>query len=209
MPVLRDGIILPDHLELLERHGGKVALGQLAPLSRDVAKLELKVKWWNEVPGRTKKDLRSERDSTWDWVVMLGEIRQRGSRGHAWGVFTDDGKCQGAIIYETGLVSALDESQATVVCWRIASAPKNRSHLCNGFGYRGVGTGLIKLACLHSHLAGLGGRLTLDGHKGDRALGWYLNLGFQEVSNPEDDIIELELSPESARSLLSKLPGVS
>lgn len=205
MPVLRDGIELPDAIELYERQRGSVVLGRIEDLTRDIAKNQIDLAWWAEMPDVTKEARRAERDSNWKWVGLLGELRQLGRNGFAWGVQTDDGACQGAILYQLGCVSAIDPTRPTVYCWRLATAPRNRPWLTASARYRGIGTGLIKLACLHSYRAGLDGRLTLEAYHDEQTVRWYAELGFQEAQVYPDGIIEMELPPEAARSLLSSL----
>jgi GNAT superfamily N-acetyltransferase len=205
MPVLKDGVQLPDAIDLLDRQSGVVAPGWIEELTRETAKNRIDLAWWPEQPDVPKAARRAERDSTWKWVGLLGELRQVGRNGFAWAVRTDDGACQGAILYQVGCESALDPARPTVYCWRIATAPRNRPWLSPAARYRGVGTGLIKLACLHSHRAGLEGRLTLEAYHDEPTVRWYTELGFQEAQVYPDGIIEMELPPESARSLLSSL----
>ncbi|HYH65483.1 MAG TPA: GNAT family N-acetyltransferase [Urbifossiella sp.] len=205
MPSLKDGITLPDEIELLDRQRGTSQRARIEDLTRDIAKEQMDLTWWSEVAAVPQDIRRAERDVGWKWVGLTGQLRQFGRNGYAWAVMTDDGKCQGAILYQLGAVSALDPSKPTVYCWRLASAPRNRDRLVANPRYRGVGTGLIKLASLHSYRAGLGGRVTLEAYNDSPTVAWYTRLGFQEARHVPTDIIEMELNPETAGTLLADL----
>lgn len=156
MPTLSNGICLPDEVELSACGSDLVCVGGVHELTRGVAK-KIDLTWWAEL--QLPKEVRREQpDADWRWIDMRGELQQTfGRNGYGWCVCTAEGDCQGAILYQVGGVSSFDADLPTLFCHRLATAPRNRGKLTRWPRYRGVGTGLIRLAALHSFRAGLGG----------------------------------------------------
>jgi hypothetical protein len=205
MPTLPNGICLPDEVQLLECASNRKFGAKIHELTRDIAKNKIDLAWFPELklPRETR---RAEWDFNWEWVGLRGEVQQQfGKNGYGWCVCTEDGNCQGAILYQVGGVSSLDESLPTVFCHKLATAPRNRGRLTSTPRYRGVGTGLIRLAALHSFRAGLGGRVTLETYDDPDTRRWYKDLGFLETPLNSEGIVDFELVPEAASRLLANL----
>lgn len=205
MPTLPSGICLPDKVQLFEYESGQTCEASIHELTRDIAKNKIDLVWFPEL-NLSKETRQAEWDFNWRWVGMRGEVQQQfGKNGYAWCVCTEDGDCQGAILYQVGGVSSLDENLPTVFCHKLATAPRNRGRLTSTPCYRGVGTGLIRLAALHSFRAGLGGRVTLETYNDPETRRWYKDLGFEQTPIDYDDIVDFELVPEAASRLLADL----
>jgi hypothetical protein len=148
--------------------------------------------WWNEVRDIPIDQLRTEHDKGWRWHKDIGTLRaEAGNLGYGWVIRTDD-RIQGAILYRIGAVSELDPSQATLMVYRLATAPWNRAWLRSPREYAKVGTGLLRLAAYHSLRYGLRGRVTAEVYPDDPLLEWYAQRGFQLATRSEDGIHVLE-----------------
>jgi len=111
---------------------------------------------------------------------------------------------QGVILYRLGDISELDPTQPTLFVPNLATAPWNRPWL-KPPSFRGVGSGLLRLASYHSYRFGMGGRVTLEPYPDDRLVTWYTNFGFRVKARDGDGINVLELTPEAAAPQLAKL----
>jgi len=205
MQTLPNGISLPSSIELFDCHESVIVSANIQELTREVAKNGIDLSWWVS-PVVNAAIRRAEVDFNWKWVALFGEMRQAfGKNSFGWSVCTDDGDCQGAILYQVGGVSSIDNKSPTVFCHRLATATRNRERFTPTPRYRGVGVGLIRLAALHSLRAGLQGRVTVETYPDPETRQWYRKLGFQETTKDLDGILDLELVPEAANRLLTDL----
>ncbi|VTR97015.1 unnamed protein product [Gemmata massiliana] len=205
MPTLLNGIHLSNQIQLLVCESGQTCSANICELTRNIAKHRIDLAWWTEL--QLPRHIRqAQRDAGWCWVDLRGELQHSfGRNGYGWCACTEDGDCQGAILYQVGGVSSFDESLPTVFCHRLATAPRNREGLVPQERYRGVGKGLIALAALHSYRAGLAGRVTVETYDDPDVREWYKRLGFRQTPKDSDGIVDFELVPEAANSLLANL----
>ncbi len=198
MPRLPDGVELPDAIDLYAGDDAGMVAGELVRLDRDTAKREIDLRWWVGQPGVPARARRGEIDRSWEWHKLVGTLRSdAGNTGHAWGVRVD-GRIQGAVLYQLPVDSDLDPGAATLIVFRLATAPWNRGWLNQPRAFAGVGTGLLRPAVYHSYRFGLGGRVTVEAADDPDLLAWYSDFGFRLVSQGTDGITVLELTPGSA-----------
>ncbi len=160
-------------------------------------------------------------DGDWDWMLNILEQHEAVDEGRATSctgfAIEADGVTQGLMLVRVGehanLTAQLDDRLVYVAY--LATAPWNRDDLVAtpaGRPFRrlsGVGTALIRAAIVHSHEAGLDGRVGLHGL--EDALGFYQKacyftyLGL-EVLAKEEPYPWLELPAVSAHYFLGSRP---
>jgi hypothetical protein len=205
MPRLADGTQLPDGIRLREMQSGNEVVAEIIPLDRQTAKDGIDLGWWAAVQDLPKDRLKCENDKGWQWHKDVGTLRtQVGNLGYVWAARAAE-RIQGAILYQLGGVSELEPERATLLVYRLATAPWNRDWLRQPPQFAGVGSGLLRLAVSHSYRFGLGGRVTVEAYPDERLVNWYTNFGFRLATRDEDGISVLELTPEAAAPHLEGL----
>lgn len=194
---LKDGIELPECVRVRNALGEDVD-GKIVALDRQLAKAGIDRAWWVPESDRQKELLKAENDRGWLWHKDVGTLKSAfGNLGFAWGVEIEGG-LEGAVLYQVGGVSELRPDLPTLMVYRLATAPWNRSWLIGPPRYTGVGSGLLRLAVYHSHRYGLGGRVTLEAYPDERLTAWYTHFGFRFAGRAEGGITLFELEPEAA-----------
>jgi len=204
MPQLHDGIRLPDAVEIYSCIDDKIIQANLLVLDRNLAKNGIDARWWREVRDACLlQTRRSEFDWGKKWADWMGQVKAiMGRTGFALCLQTPDSQIQGGIIYQTGVISGLEPDMPMVYCHRLATATWNRQTLVSEPCFRGVGTGLLRMAVLHSRYLNCGGRIALEVDPGTPAREWYLDFGFVPVSEAEGKMSELELPSDVALKII-------
>lgn len=202
----------PKSFFLTERATSRQILARCIPLTRDVARLRIDNVWWVGLPC-TKDVRRKEPDLSWKWVDLLGELKNSKGGGYVrgWAVETDEEEVQGTILYRTNAVSYYKgpegESLPAVYGAYLATAPRNRNRLmAPRLGrFKGVGTGLLKLAVAHSHYLNGRGRVNLTSVNHPHTVKLYRDFGFLPVASLPEDRLVMELTKEAADKYLREM----
>lgn len=199
MPRINDGSELPRTIRIFDS-SGREQLAEVIPLDRETARSEISAAWWSAVSDIPKHVLSREHDRNWNWHKLVGTLRtQLGGDGFSWAV-SCGGSIQGAILYHLGAESELEPTEPTLLIYRLATAPWNRRWLRDEPKYRGVGSGLLRLAVGHSRRYGTGGRVTVEACSDDLLIEWYERFGFTVAVPDDGEVCILELTPEMAEA---------
>lgn len=198
--------IVPETIELIRVADDEIVKASVVTLTRKLAQVEIDTKWW-QIPDVPKTKRSQESDHSWRWAERLGQLR-----GSQWfsalAVQTDDGRIQGAILYRSDALSFVEAGVGAVNIEAVATAPRNRSWLVSAPMYRGVGSGLVFCAVLHSYQLGLGGRVNLVSVNDRRTIEFYNHLGFTQAGydgeEGEERLPKFELDANAAQSWLLK-----
>lgn len=203
----------PKTFHLTERATRRQILARCIPLTREVAKERIDKLWWGGLPCGSEVR-RREPDVSWRWVDLLGALRSSRGGGYVkgWAVEIDGvDEIQGAILYRTNAFSAHEgpegERIPAVHGEFLAVAPRNRNRLmAPKLGrFKGVGTGLLKLAIAHSHYINGEGRVNLISVDHTDTVKLYSDFGFSPVSALPQDKLVLELTKEAATRYLKEM----
>jgi hypothetical protein len=203
----------PKCFYVTEQSTGTQVLARCIPLTREVARSRIDNVWWHGLP--CAKDVRrNEPDLSWSWVDLLGGLKSSKGGGYVrgWAVETDqEGEVQGALLYRTNAISyykgAEGESIPAVYGAYLAAAPRNRNRLMapKPGRFRGVGTGLLKLAVAHSHYLNGEGRVNLTSVNHPDTVRLYRRFGFLPVTTVSQDSLVMELPKEAATKYLKEM----
>lgn len=196
----------PKTIYLTERATGLQVPAVFDHLTRQIAREGIDNIWWNETDAPKEKK-RAEPDFNWKWVTLLGRLQS--SKGAAyvrgWAIRTvGDNKVQGAILYRTNAISFYKTSdgrtQPAIYGEFLATAPWNRQRVIapRPGRFKGVGTGLLRLAVIHSHFLGGDGRINLTSVDGPETIRVYREFGFLPVAEVPEGRLVFELSKEAA-----------
>jgi len=198
--------ILPEFVKLTRCADDEIVEASVVSLTRKLAQTEIDTKWW-QIPDVPKTKRSQESDHSWRWAERLGQLRDR-QWFSALAIQTDDGRIQGAILYRSDALSFVEAGVGAVNIEAVATAPQNRSWLVSAPVYRGVGSGLVFCAVLHSYHLGLGGRVNLVSVNDHRTIAFYNHLGFTQVGydgeEGEERLPKFELDANAAQSWLQK-----
>lgn len=161
-----------------------------------VARNEIDAKWWLDVDPEVRKN---EADADWQWE---DHIRQ------SLDCFLDErfclwtaGRIEGAMVLHLDGLSLRTGEPLCQGMW-LASSPLARQSL--GIQkYKGVGEALVAFAAAKSYFVGYRGRLKILAV--ESAVGFYEGLGFEQISIEQNGNVNLELSEENARPLLTEI----
>lgn len=195
---------VPETIELIRNADSAIIESSVVTLTRKLAQSEIDTKWW-QIPEVSKGTRSQENDHGWQWAKRLGELRD--DRWHsALAVQTDDGRIQGAILYHLDTRSFIETDAGAVYIEAVATAPRNRPWLVSTPVYRGVGSGLLLCAVMHSYKLGLGGRVNLLSAEDSRTIEYYKRRGFAPAGYDDDagnePLPRFELDTDSAQSWL-------
>lgn len=190
---------LPDQIQIKNLLNGEMCDARIVKLTRDLAQTHVDGVWWNI--GGSKQVRSEEDDHSWKWAKVVGEHRAN-SFVQVAGVQTIEGTIEGAICYRLDGKSLMEPTSKAVYVVGLASAPHNRSWLCNSPHYRGVGDALLFRAVCHSWLLGFKGRAVLVSFSSPRTVNFYEKRRLRRVSTNDDGTIEFELEPEIAKQWL-------
>ncbi|MEI8021455.1 MAG: GNAT family N-acetyltransferase [Schlesneria sp.] len=197
----------PKILEITRVADGTTIDVILVPLTRKLASLQIDTKWW-QIPGVPEKVRSQEIDHGYKWAKRIGELTSNNSRWYrAIAVQTDDDNIQGAMIYWLNTRSFIHQNEGAIFVESLATAPCNRERIVTLPEYRGVGTGLLLAAVIHSYKLGLGGRVNLNSTNDPRTISFYETRGFvhcgYDGDEDEEKLPRFELSAEAAQKWLN------
>ena len=203
----------PKTFEVVERATNKSVLATCIGLTREIAVERIDKKWWKGLLY-AREAIRQEPDFHWKWAHLLGSLRSSRGGGYVrgWGVEIEgEEEIQGAIQNRTDALSVSRNSDGTrvpaVYCERLATAPRNRGRLTASKSgrFKGVGTGLLKLAVAHSHYLNGQGRVSLTSVDHPDTIKLYENFGFVSAATLPEDRMVLELTKEAATRYLKEM----
>jgi|GEM_PF-2880117 len=204
----------PKDFNVTEKATGKEILARCIPLTRNIAKSRIDKLWWEDLPC-DKETRRKEPDLSWKWVELLGSLTNSRGGGYVrgWAVEVEGiVEIQGAILYRMNTFSFFKgkdgESLPAIYAAFLATAPRNRDRLMfPELGkFKGIGTGLLKLAIAHSHYIGGEGRVNLSSVDYPSTVKLYEGFGFSAMSQlPEDRLVLMELTKEAAAKNLKEM----
>ena len=177
--------IVPETIELIRVADDEIVKASVVTLTRKLAQVEIDTKWW-QIPDVSQAKRSQESDHSWRWAERLGQLRGR-QWFSALAVQTDDRRIQGAILYRSDALSFVEAGVGAVHIEAVATAPRNRSWLVSAPVYRGVGSGLVFCAVLHSYQLGLGGRVNLVSVNDRRTTDFYNHLGFTQAGDDGEE----------------------
>ena len=155
--------------------------------------------WWQKIDAESSSN---EPDAHWDWKFLIHTYT--GESFLATGLRSDDGRIQGAGIFQAGYESLLVEHARAVYVHRLATAPWNRTAIMGpNVKYKGAGTALAFFGMCYSYEYGFKGRIILSSLREENTLKFYKRFGFHDTGEVDaEDLPILELPDDVAKKIL-------
>lgn len=185
---------LPDIPKLLDVAKNDVIESTIQPMTPEMALEGIRQDWWANPSDPAKR----EEDYPWAWD-KIAENNSETDEHECVVLITNDGKVQGACVYNIHHMSLTQENQFAVCLILLATAPWNRPWLIERPEFRGVGSALLFRAVCHSHLLGLKGRVVLEALNTERVTSFYENRGFEKLDETENATIWMEIPEYTAK----------